>query len=193
MSKLAVIVGAVTRPGRLNKAMTRMCEMARELEPGLETDLINLAEYRIAFADGRAPEEYGDDTAAVVARVRAADAVILATPVYRATFTGALKNLLDQLPIETLMGKPCGIVAMGATAHHYLGAEWHLRDVLTWFGALTPPSSVYLASADFSEGEPSEGARRDLRALAAAVLKLRALASDAKNYLGPLPLAARKS
>jgi len=193
MAKLVVIVGAVTKPGRLNKAMTRMCELARELEPGLETDLINLADCKIAFADGRAPEEYGDDTAAVVARVRAADAVVIATPVYRATFTGALKNLLDQLPIETLMGKPCGIVAMGATTHHYLGAEWHLRDVLTWFGALTAPSGVYLASADFAEGEPTENARRDLRALAAAVLKLRALSSDATNYLGPIPLAARKN
>jgi FMN reductase len=193
MAKLVVIMGAVTKPGRLNKAMTRMCELARELEPDLETDLINLADYRIAFADGRAPEEHGDDTAAVVARVRAADAVVIATPVYRATFTGALKNLLDQLPIETLMGKPCGIVAMGATAHHYLGADWHLRDVLAWFGAFTAPSSVYLASADFAEGEPTENARRDLRALAAAVLKMRALASDATNYLGPLPLASGKS
>ena len=49
--------------------MTRMCELARELEPGLETDLINLADCKIAFADGRAPEEYGDDTAAVVASI----------------------------------------------------------------------------------------------------------------------------
>jgi FMN reductase len=193
MAKLVVIVGAVTKPGRLNKAMNRMCELARGLEPGLETDLINLADCKIAFADGRAPEEYGDDTAAVVARVRAAEAVVIATPVYRATFTGALKNLLDQLPIESLMGKPCGIVAMGATAHHYLGADWHLRDVLTWFGALTAPSSVYLVSADFAEGEPTENAQRDLRALASAVLKMRALASDAKDYLGPIPLAARKN
>ena len=27
----------------------------------------------------------------------------------------------NRLPVEALMGKPCGIVAMGATAHHYLG------------------------------------------------------------------------
>ena len=65
-----------------------------------------------------------------------ADAVILASPVYRGSFTGALKNLLDHLPIEALTGKPVGIVAMGATNHHYLGVDWHLRDVLAWFGAI---------------------------------------------------------
>jgi NAD(P)H-dependent FMN reductase len=192
MARFVVILGAVTKPGRLNKAMTRMCELAREAEAGVETDLINLADCKVAFADGRAPQDYGDDTASVVARVMAADAVVIATPVYRGSMTGALKNLLDQLPIEALMGKPCGIVAMGATLHHYLGAEWHLRDVLTWFGALTAPTSVYLASADFEQGEPAENARRDMKALAAAVLKMRALASNASDYLGPIPLAARK-
>jgi len=171
--------------------MNDLCELAREVEADLETDLVNLAECRIAFADGRPPAEYGDDTAAVIERVRSAQAVVIATPVYRASYTGALKNLLDQLPIESLLGKPVGIVAMGATHHHYLGAEWHLRDVLTWFGALVAPSAVYLAAADFAEGAPTVNARRDLKALAAAVLKLRALASEAGNYLGPLPLAAR--
>ena len=87
-----------------------------------------------SFADGRPPEQYGDDTASIVARVGAADAVILASPVYRGSFTGALKNLLDHLPVDALAGKPVGIVAMGASAHHYLGVDWHLRDVLAWFG-----------------------------------------------------------
>ena len=56
--------------------------------------------------------------------------IILASPAYRGSFTAALKNLLDHLPIEPLAAKPVGIVAMGATSHHYLGMEWHLRDVL---------------------------------------------------------------
>lgn len=172
--------------------MARMCEIAHELDARISSDMINLAECRIAFADGRPPHEYGDDTAAVIERVRAGDAVVIATPVYRASFTGALKNLLDQLPIDALMGKPCGIVAMGATNHHYLGADWHLRDVLTWFGALVVPSSVYLVSADFAEGEPTESAQRDLRALVSAVLKLRALGTGAGDFLGPIPLAARR-
>ena len=40
---------------------------------------------------------------------------------------------------------------MGATQHHFLGVDWHLRDVLAWFGALVVPTSVYLVSADFVE------------------------------------------
>jgi FMN reductase len=118
---------------------------------------------------------------------------VLATPVYRASFTGSLKNLLDQLPVETLVGKPCGIVAMGATAHHFLGVEWHLRDVLTWFGAIVPPTGVYLSSADFADGKLIESANADLAALAGALIKLATIAPGAGKPLGPLPLSARRT
>lgn len=192
MSKLIAVLGCVTPPGRLLKALNAMTIAAKAVAPALEIDLVNLAEVRIAFADGRAPDAYGDDTAAVVKRIVAADMVVLASPVYRASFTGALKNLLDHLPVEALMGKPCGIVAMGATAHHYLGVEWHLRDVLTWFGALVAPTAVYLSSADFVDGNLLDSATADLAALAEVLIKLRAISGVSGKSLGPLPLSARR-
>jgi FMN reductase len=193
MSKLTAVLGSVTPPGRLLKALEAMTASAKATDPSLEIDIINLADVRVAFADGRAPDAYGDDTASVVNRIASADIVVLATPVYRASFTGSLKNLLDQLPVETLMGKPCGIVSMGATTHHFLGVEWHLRDVLTWFGAIVPPTGVYLSSADFVDGKLIDSASVDLAALAGALIKLRSIAPGAGRPLGPLPLSARRN
>jgi FMN reductase len=192
MSKLIAVLGSVTPPGRLLKALTTMTAAAQAAEPALEVDIVNLADVRIAFADGRAPEAYGDDTSAVVNRIAIADIVVLASPVYRSSFTGALKNLLDQLPVEALMGKPCGIVAMGATAHHFLGVEWHLRDVLTWFGAIQPPTGVYLSSGDFVDGNLIESASTGLSALADVLLRLKTIAPSAGKPLGPIPLSARQ-
>jgi FMN reductase len=192
-SKLLAIVGSVTPPGRLLNATRWLLDSAHAAHPELEVELINLGDQKIAFADGRAPEQYNDDTARVVESVQSAAGVIFASPVYRGSFTGALKNLLDHLPIESLGGKPVGIIAMGATPHHFLGVDWHLRDVLAWFGAIVVPASVYLVSADFVEGELSEGAKRDLRDLADAMIKLREIAPSAGKFLGPRPLAARRS
>jgi FMN reductase len=192
MPSIVAILGSVTPPGRFLRAMTRALDEARAADASLTAELINLADLRIAFADGRPPEQYGDDTASVVARVRAADAVILASPVYRGSMTGALKNLLDHLPIDSLMGKPCGIVAMGASEHHYLGVDWHLRDVLAWFGALSAPTSVYLRAADFESGEPSRAALDELAALVRALIAMRAIAPARGTPLGPAPLAARR-
>lgn len=188
MKNLVAIVGAVTPPGRLLSATTAMLAGAREAGHQIETHLINLAERKIAFADGRPPEQYGDDTAATVKLIAEADAVIIASPIYRGSISGALKNLLDHIPIDALMGKPVGIVAMGATTHHYLGVDWHLRDILAWFGALVAPTSVYLSSTDFVDGKSSDAARMEMLSLADAVIKMTAIGGP----LGPKPLAARR-
>lgn len=191
-SRLLAIVGAVTPPGRLMNATRWMLDSACAEHRELEAELLNLADLKIAFADGRPPEQYKDDTARIVESVRSAAGVVFASPVYRGSFTGALKNLLDHLPIESLAAKPVGIIAMGATQHHFLGVDWHLRDVLAWFGAIVVPTSVYLVSADFIEGELSESAKRDLKDLADAVIKLREIAPAGGKFLGPRPLAGRR-
>ena len=84
----------------------------------------------------------------------------MASPVYRGSYTGALKNLLDLTPVDALRNKPVGIVAMGATLHHYLGVDGQLRAVLAWFGALVLPTSVYLESSHFKDGQLADSAAR---------------------------------
>jgi FMN reductase len=189
MTGLVAVVGAVTAPGRLNAAIQYAVERAAA-RPGVSATLLNLADYRVSFADGRPPDRFTDDTARVVSVLAGADAVLIASPVYRGSFTGALKNLLDLLPVDALRSKPIGIVAMGATLHHYLGVDWHLRAVLTWFGALVAPTSVYLESAHFQEGELTDpGARAALDELVAALL---AMAAYPRDRLGPPPLASSR-
>jgi FMN reductase len=192
-TRLLAIVGSVTPPGRLLGATRWLLDSASESRKDLEIELINLADKKVAFADGRPAEQYQDDTASIVESVRAADGVIFASPVYRGSFTGALKNLLDHLPVETLAAKPVGIVAMGATQHHFLGVDWHLRDVLAWFGALVVPTSVYLVSGDFVNGQPTDSAKQDLKDLADAVIKLREVWSQPGSFIGPKPLATRRN
>jgi len=181
------VVGSVTPPGRLNAAIATAVEIAAA-RSGVSASLLNLADHRVSFADGRPPREFDDDTGRVVARVADADCVLLASPVYRGTYTGALKNLLDLTPIEALRAKPVGIVAMGATPHHYLGVDWQLRAVLAWFGARVVPTSVYLESAHFRDGALTDQASRT--ALSDLVDALLAMPLTAGGAFGPPPLAA---
>jgi FMN reductase len=183
---VTAVVGSVTPPGRLRRAVQ---EALGRVE-GADTRLIDLAGRRIAFADGRPPGDLRDDTAAVVESIASADAVVLATPVYRGSLTGALKNLLDHVPVAALQGTPVALVAMGASDHHYLGAERHLRDILAFFGAHSLPTAVYLTSRDFAEGVPSERAEQQLDAVLAAAVSL-AVALRGGPDLGPAPMAAR--
>jgi len=187
--KLVLVVGAATPPGRLNAAVEHLATVL-SARPDIDVETISLAAQRLEICDGRKLEDYNGVTRAAVAQIAAADAVLLAAPVYRASFPGVLKNLLDLLPVEALRDKPVGIVAMGGSPHHYLAVDSHLRLVLAWFGAMTLPNSVYLTGRDFTEGRlAAEGAAADLAALAAALVTVAAALRG--QSLGPTPLAAR--
>jgi FMN reductase len=182
---LVVLLGSVTPPGRLHRALAAATGRATARHPALSATTLDLATVSVAFADGRPPQELGDDTARLVATVTAADAVLLATPVYRGSLTGALKNALDQLPVPALRDTPVAIASMGAADHHFLGADRHLRDILSFFGAVVTPTSAYLTSRDFTDGAPGEAALARLDAVIDA-----ALALVGTGPFGPPPIGA---
>jgi FMN reductase len=185
---LVVLLGSVPPPGRLHRAIATATTHAVERHPGLDATILDLAELSIAFADGRPPADLGDDTARVVDALAAADAVLLATPVYRGSLTGALKNLLDHVPVAALRDTSVGIASMGASDHHFLGAERHLRDVLSFFGAVVAPNAAYLTSRDFADGVPADAAFGRLGTLVDTLLLLAERLDGAS--LGPPPIGA---
>lgn len=183
---LRVVLGSTTPPGRMHRALGGAIERAEA-----EADLLDLGTLRLGFADGTPPQDLGDDTEATVAALEAAKALIVATPVYRGSLTGSLKNLFDLTPVPALQGKVVGLVAMGASDHHFLGAERHLRDVLAFFGAVVMPVAVYLNNRDFENGQPGERAAVALDGLfAATAATADALAGSAAGF-EPAPLAAK--
>jgi FMN reductase len=188
-TRLLFVIGAATKPGRLAAAIGTAADQVRARHNDVVVAVVDLGEVLPAACDGRPEDEYDDRTRAALAEVAAADAVVLASPVYRASMTGTLKNFLDLIPVASLQAKPVGVVAMGGSQHHYLGVEGHLRDVLAWFGALVAPTAVYLTSDDFSQGTLSSTTAVDgLGDLTDTLLTLANRLAGAS--LGPIPLAA---
>jgi FMN reductase len=190
--RLLMLIGAATPPGRLAAAIAAAADAVRRRTGNVAVDIMNLANTPIETCDGRPLDGYASETRRAVDRVGAAAAVLIAAPVYRASFPGVLKNLLDIVPVGALQGKPVGIVAMGGSAHHYLAVDTQLRQVLGWFGALVAPTGVYLTGADFRDGQlTAEAANKDLAALADTLLLL--LHRVEPVSLGPAPLAGKFS
>jgi len=188
-ARLLMVVGAATPPGRLAAAIAVAAETARTAGD-VAVDILNLADAPVEICDGRALDAYGEATRQAVARIAGAHAVLIGAPVYRASFPGVLKNLLDIIPVEALQNKPVGIIAMGGSPHHYLAVDGQLRAVLAWFGALVAPTAVYLTGGDFRDGQlASDGARNDLAALTGTLITLVRRLDPAS--LGPSPLAAK--
>lgn len=152
--KLIAIVGSAVKNGRTRKAIETACEGARKfLAEGLDIDIIDLYNDKISILDGRELANYTDDTKRIVNLVETGDVFLIGSPVYRGTYTGALKNLLDHAPIATFENKPIGLIATGATAHHYLMIDHEMRAVLAWSNAYLLPGSVYMENRHYEEGK----------------------------------------
>ncbi|MGW2560903.1 NADPH-dependent FMN reductase [Streptomyces sp. NPDC001514] len=70
-----------------------------------------------------------------VDEVAAAEGLIVATPVYKASYTGLLKAFLDLLPQSGLAGKTVLPLATGGSLAHVLTIDYALRPVLSALGA----------------------------------------------------------
>ncbi len=187
---LALVIGAATPPGRLAAAVHWLGDEVRKAKTPASVSLLDLHATALDICDGRALDRYGAPTRQAVEIVTGANAVILTAPIYRASYPGVLKNLLDLLPVESLRDKPVGIVGMGGSPHHFLALDGQLRPVLAWFGALSTPNAVYLTGKDFADGKlASDQAKTDLTALAESCIALAAALQG--RALGPVPLAAR--
>ena len=64
-----------------------------------------------------------------------ADGIVIATPIYKASYTGLLKAFLDLLPEDSLAGKTVLPLVTGGTIGHLLALDYALRPVLTALGA----------------------------------------------------------
>lgn len=67
----------------------------------------------------------------LIAQLNEADGLIVATPVYKAAYSGALKTLLDLLPERALEGKVVLPLATGGTVAHLLAVDYALKPVLS--------------------------------------------------------------
>ncbi|MEK1925922.1 MAG: NAD(P)H-dependent oxidoreductase, partial [Rhizobium giardinii] len=88
---------------------------------------------------------------AIIDAVEAADVLVVGSPVYRASYTGALKHLFDLVDYRALTGKRVILVATGGTPLHGLMTEHQLRPLFGFFNALSLPTAVYATEADFTD------------------------------------------
>lgn len=78
-----------------------------------------------------------------VDQVAEADALVVATPVYKAAYSGVLKVFLDLLPQTALKGKTVLPLATGGSPHHMLALDYALRPVLQSLGAKSILPGIY--------------------------------------------------
>ena len=111
---------------------------------------------------------------ALLAEIPTAWALVLVTPVYRATYSGLLKIVFDQLPQAALHGVPCILAATAAGPTHYLSLDTGFRSLVASLDGWTVPTVVYATPADLDPSKhPTDGVREKMRRALAEAGQLR--------------------
>jgi len=95
----------------------------------------------------------GQELQAAIDRLAAADAIIAATPVYKAGISGLFKSFVDVLDDDLIVAKPMLLAATGGTPRHALIIDDQMRPLFAYLRALTLPTSVYAAPQDWGTTE----------------------------------------
>ncbi|WP_313207565.1 FMN reductase [Stenotrophomonas sp.] len=81
--------------------------------------------------------------------VESADLLVVATPVYRGSYPGLFKHLVDFIELEALVDTPVLLAATGGSERHALVIDHQLRPLFSFLQAHTLPIGVYATPADF--------------------------------------------
>src|SRR5690625_6705046 len=101
------------------KTSTGMHDVLRVVEtrhPDAQTTLLDLADYKLAFSDGRPYFDYDGDTKYVTETLMAADAIIIGTTVFQASIQATLKNVFELLLHEVFRDNVICMVVKAGTA-----------------------------------------------------------------------------
>ncbi|MFD7280384.1 CE1759 family FMN reductase [Streptomyces sp. NPDC059862] len=78
-----------------------------------------------------------------------ADAVIAATPVYKAGVSGLFKSFADLIDNDLLIARPVVLAATGGSARHAMVVDEQLRPLFAFLRAIPMPTSLYAAPEDW--------------------------------------------
>jgi FMN reductase len=149
--------GNVKRPSRTAALVDAVVSLAAERLAG-NGRLIELVDAAPILFRALRADQLDAEGRAVIDAVEAADVLVVGSPVYRASYTGALKHLFDLVDYRALTGKRVILVATGGTPLHGLMTEHQLRPLFGFFNALTLPTAIYATETDFTDYDISNPA-----------------------------------
>lgn len=150
--KLVGLSGNITNPSKTRKLVeTALAIAATRL--AVVTDAIEINDFGDQLGRARRLDDLDAPARGLVSQILDADALVVATPIYKGSYPGLFKHLIDLLDPQALVGKPVLIAATGGGDKHALAVEHQLRPLFAFFEANSLGTAVHVSDKDFEEGQ----------------------------------------
>jgi FMN reductase len=112
---------------------------------------VTIGEVDLATLGPRVLDQADAGASAAVGEVLGADVLIVASPTYKATYSGLLKAFLDRLGTGSLAGKTAVPVLLGGAPNHQLAVDVHFTPLLLELGAAVPVRGLFVLESDVED------------------------------------------
>jgi FMN reductase len=136
-----VVVGNPKPMSRTRAAAELVAEKLTGVAPEHVIDVVDLGPALLGWGDPKVAE--------AKEVVKSADSLVVASPTFKATYTGLLKLFLDQFGAGELGQITTFALMLGGSYTHALAPELTLRPVLVEIGASCPAPSLYLLDSEY--------------------------------------------
>jgi FMN reductase len=83
--------------------------------------------------------------------IRSCALVVVASPTYKASYTGLLKSFLDRFGNQGLAGKSAVPIMLGGLPSHQLAVNVHFSPLLLELGATVPAGGLFVLESEVEE------------------------------------------
>jgi len=143
---ISVVVGNPNPRSRTLRIAEAVADAVGEVTGATQRRVLDLADLAASMFEWPSAE-LDRQTAAVAA----SDLVVVASPTYKATYTGLLKAFLDRYPTDGLAGVVAVPVMSGGSPQHAMAPDAYLRPLLVELGASVPTRSLYVTMAQLPD------------------------------------------
>lgn len=145
MLKVSIVVGNPKPRSRTRQIAEKLIERILQKDSYYQ-QVIELSDYT-----DRLHVWPSDEMSALNASVASSNLVVLASPTYKATYTGLLKVFLDRYPANGLRGVVGIPVMTGADLTHSLGPRVNLAPLMAELGAIVPLLGFYFVTSHMDQ------------------------------------------
>ena len=146
--RLVAVSGGMQRPSRTTALAEELLALIANEIP-CEPRLVEMGRIAPQLAGATWRSNLPDTVERELAAVEQADVLVVATPVYRGSYTGLFKHFFDFIHQDALIDKPVLLAATGGSQRHALVIDHQLRPLFSFFQARTLPLGIYATDEDF--------------------------------------------
>ncbi|MGX7696280.1 CE1759 family FMN reductase [Gordonia polyisoprenivorans] len=154
MIRLVAVNAGLGEPSSTRMLVDRLVSAVTDVlgEDRVQTTTIDLRDLAVDLGRSMAAGFATGAARAAIDTVQGADALIVATPVFNASYSGLFKTFFDLVDVDEMAATPVLIAATGGSPRHSMVLDHALRPLFGYLRMIVVPTGVYAAAEDWAGG-----------------------------------------